>query len=259
MRGRASLCLVLWATVAAAEPVERPPPPLLLPDLTPTARVSWSTSEVVAVDTELQTEVAGTFAIGNLELFAKLPMRGISHLRFLDLGDDGTRSGLGNLRAGARYDLAVGRLVIAPAAWVWLPTSTVPGFDQLGLLHQQSIEDARAYGSQLGGAGFAIDAAWRTRTAFVQLEAGAALVSDDRFAGPQIDNVFFALGAGTILDSGVSLLAEWRVEDLPEVGSVQGPIVGVGWNDAGSTSYRLRAHVYETNIAFGFDIIHRFE
>ncbi|MBA3453672.1 MAG: hypothetical protein H0T42_11320 [Deltaproteobacteria bacterium] len=123
------------------------------------------------------------------------------------------------------------------------------------------VDNWRAFGPGAAALGLAVDAAWRRGPTFVQIEAGAAIVSDK---GPQIDDVFGAIGVGKQINPRVSLLAEWRVEMFPTRERMHGPAIGFGRRDADARSWRLRFHPYVFDsfewggVAVALDFIQRF-
>jgi len=122
-------------------------------------------------------------------------------------------------------------------------------------------EDRRAYGPYATALGVAVDLGWYGDASFTQVEIGTAIVSD---YGPQIDNVFGAVGVGKQVSPRTSFLAEWRVEVLPTGEHTHGPAFAFGRGDGTARSWRMRFHPYVfgdfewAGLAVAFDFSRRF-
>jgi hypothetical protein len=270
------ICL-LWLTpaIAGAQPLDapsrdEPPAPLVMPELK--ARTRVAVSQLISRPLLFEVRGSATYAVAaaeGLELFGDLGVRvsivgdywpgGPMNPPFHD------GSGLGNLRLGARFHGELGPVRITPSVWGWAPSSTSGARDHDDLEAVTGVTNNRAYGPHASAIGVALDAAFVTDSTFVQAEVGAAIVAD---GGPQIDDVFAALGCGTMANhprSGV--LAEVRVEAIPSgrqsTRYLVGPALGYSRRDGEATMWRVRFHPYfvdsEAGLAVGVDIIHRFQ
>lgn len=258
---------MLSAGVVAAQPAApstdlQPPAPLLMPELAARTRVVVSplVSSGLLINM-LQLGVAGTFAIHDLELFGDVRARVAGIVNYDGGGNESNGAFLGNLRAGARYHVQAGSLRVAPSAWAWLPSSNAPYDDQTLYAQMSGADNFRAFGPRATALGVGLDAGWYAGTRFAQLEVGTAIVSDH---GPQVDNIFGAIGFGSQVSPHTSLLAEWRVDVFPMRETMHGPAIGFGRGDGQELSWRMRFHPYVlgnfewAGLAIAFDIIRRF-
>ena len=259
----ASVALVLAVAADARADELGPPAPLTLPELVAAQRGTASFSVVKSLDAfGLAGDVAGTYAIGDLELVGA-----ISVIAFAGVCIEGCHVGdsselaLGNVRAGARYILQLGSIAVAPALWGWLPTTTADEewWPRVRAV-MTSAKDSRAFLDE-PALGTAVDLAWRGRMAFAQAQVGAALVAD---GGAQLDDVFATLGAGTRLlpDDKVALLAEWRVDAFPREPFIHTFGFGVSHGDPRDRTLRFRAHLTRGGMdlgsaTVGFDLVQR--
>jgi hypothetical protein len=219
-----------------------PPAPLTLPELVARNRWSISAGALTALDIfGIAIDGGFTYARGDLELSGGATVFGFAGLCIEGcLAGDNGQLALGNARLGARYMLDLGPIAIAPAAWAWLPTTTAGDNSWWPRARSviMSANDSRAF---LGEAaiGSALDISWRGERAFAQAEIGTALVAD---GGPQVDNVFGALAAGTRVSTSTSLLAEWRVDAYPREPLIHVFGAGMSRGDGGRRMWRLHAH-----------------
>jgi len=242
---------------------------LQLPDLTPSARLDVATASGLSssTHTSFSLEVRGAIAVtSSVELFLEVPVRAATTITPPFGASMAFKGGpaLGNLRSGGRYSVRAGEITIAPSAWAWIPTSTASNEAWEILAQIEGLGDARTFLDQ-GALGGALDLGWRHGRALVQAEVGAAIIADD---GPQIDNVFGAIGGGRRVGESTSLLAEWRVEAFPRRSWIHAISLGIARRETSCTSWRLRVQSAtggsflpqsEGSLAIGLDLLHRFD
>jgi len=222
--------------------IPTPPAPLILRELVARSRWSLSLATIASFDGLAWAVIpSGSFALGDFELFGSAPLIGLASICFegCTAGTPG-ETGLGNLRAGARYVHALGSFAFAPSVWGWLPTQTASDrwFPRARAVTTSAF-DSRAFSTE-GALGVAFDAAWRSTTTVVQAQLGMALVAD---GGPQVDNVFGSVAASTLVSKHTALLGEWRVDAYPLQPRIQVFGAGVGRGDPSSRMWRVRMHV----------------
>jgi hypothetical protein len=244
------------ATAGAATP----PSSLTLPDLMEGHRWGGSLTVLAGLGViGLAIEAGGGYAVADLELFAS-----VSAIAFAGCVVEcpvGTPSdaALSNARVGGRYVVTRGPITIAPALWGWVPTTTASDlWRPRARAVMTSASDSRAFLDQ-GALGGALDLAWRGETALVHGQVGAAVVAD---GGPQIDNVFAALGAGVRASEKSTLLGEWRVDAYPREPKIHVFGIGMSRGDADHRTWRIRLHGVRGGMKAGgaslaFDLVQR--
>jgi len=242
---------------------------LQLPDLTPSSRLDVATAGGLSssTHTSFSLEVRGAIAVtSSIELFVELPLRAATTITppFGQPMEFRGGPALGNVRSGGRYSVRAGEITIAPSAWAWIPTATASNDAWEILAQMEGLGDARTFLDQ-GALGGALDVSWRHGAALVQGQVGAAVIAD---SGPQVDNVFGAIGGARRVGKATSLLAEWRVEAFPRRTWMHVISLGIGRNETERTSWRLRVQPAtggsfypqsEVSLCVGVDFLHRFE
>ncbi|HUS30392.1 MAG TPA: hypothetical protein VMZ53_17910 [Kofleriaceae bacterium] len=248
-------------------PAIAPPAPLVMPELVARNRITISpmVSSILLVNLAMLA-VGGTYTdprLGGLELYGDVKVRAGGVVAIGGSSEnEGAGPALGNIRVGARYHVRTGRFRIAPAMWAWLPTSNAEPYNHDAWEGMAGMMDNRGFGRGAGALGVGINAGYFGERRFVQVEAGAAIVSD---RGPQIDDVFFAVGYGSQVNDRTSFLTEFRVEAVPEGGRMYGPAIGFGRRDGQATMWRMRFHplIFPggelPGLAIGVDVVHRFQ
>lgn len=259
MRGSLVL-LTLFAATGSAR--AEPPAPLMMPELAPRHRLVVSPLVSSGLFINLaQLAVAGTYAIDCVELFGDVRARVSAVVNIGGGSNEDSGTGLGNIRLGARYHVRRGTLRVSPAAWAWLPTSNASRNDHFVYAQMGGTDNSRGFGPAGTALGVGLDVGWHRGTTFAQLQVGSAIVADE---GPQIDNVFGAVGAGWQASKRTSFLLEYRVDAFSQGGVLHGPAIGFGRHDGTAASWRMRFHpvVFPGRewfaLSIGFDISRRF-